>query len=121
MIYPTDILMPIKTYLEAKRDELLARKKRLEHEDPFSDVDRLNNKAAVDADAAEQFGHETVTAMEDEIVRKLGEVNRAIERIEAGTYGNCTACGAMIDTDRLKVDPTAEYCVDCQRKKIVVE
>jgi DnaK suppressor protein len=121
MTYPSDILVPIKTYLEEKREELLARKKRLQGEDPFSDSDRLNNKAAVDADAAEQLEHETVAAMEDEIDRKLNEVLRAIARVDSGNYGNCTACGSMIDTDRLKVDPTAEYCVDCQRKKIVVE
>ena len=121
MIYPADILIPIKKYLEEKRDEVLARKKRLEEEDPFSDVDRLNNNAAVDADAAEQLGHDTVTAIEEENDRKLSELTRAIERINAGSYGTCTACAAMIDTDRLKVDPTVEYCVDCQRKKIVAE
>ena len=121
MIYPVDILMPIRAYLEAKKTELMARKKRLELEDPFHDTDRLNNTGAVDAGAAEQFGHETVTAMEEEIKRKLNEVSGAIDRIDGGTYGNCSDCGSMIDTDRLKVDPTAEYCVDCQRKKIVAE
>ncbi len=122
MNYPDDILNPIKTFLEEKKVELTERKLRLEKEDPFSDPDaRLSNNAAVDADAAEQFDHENTVAMQDEIGRKLAATERALERIAAGTYGNCTACGQMIDTDRLTVDPTAEYCVDCQRKKTVAE
>lgn len=122
MNYPNDVLAPIQQFLEAKREELTARKQRLMKEDPFSDPDnRLNNNAAIDADAAEQFGHETATAMRQEIDRKLAEVERAIDRVAAGTYGTCGGCGLMIDTDRLTVDPIAEFCVDCQRKKIVVE
>lgn len=120
MNYPSDVLAPVQSFLESKRDELVARKQRLTLEDPFSDTDnRLSNNAAVDADAAEQFGHETATAMRDEIDRKLAEVERALDRVSAGTYGTCTGCGLMIDTDRLTVDPVVEFCVDCQRKKTV--
>jgi len=121
MNYPNDLLIPIKQFLDDKKVELEARKSRLTDQDPFSDESRLTNNAAVDADAAEQFEHETAVAMQDEIDRKLAEVERALVRVADGTYGNCTACGNMIDTDRLTVDPTAEYCVDCQRKKTVVE
>jgi DnaK suppressor protein len=118
MNYPDEVLLPIKSFLLEKKGELEARKKRLVAEDPFSDPDnRLGNNAAIDADAAEQFGHETTVAMRDEIDRKLAEVDRALVRIESGKYGTCSGCGKMIDTDRLTVDPTAEYCVDCQSKK----
>lgn len=119
MNYPNSVLDPIKTFLLAKKQELLDREERLKSEDPFADPDRLLNNAAVDADAAEQWGHETTTAMRDEIDRKLAEVDGALVRIDTGTYGSCTACGAMIDTDRLNIEPTAAYCVDCQRKKVV--
>jgi len=120
MNYPASILDPIKQYLEEKKVELVNRKKRLSQEDPFSDPDRLANNAAIDADAAEQFGHETAQAVGGEIDRKVAEIDNAIRRIQEGVYGSCTACGKMIDTDRLRVDPTAEYCVDCQRKKTTV-
>jgi RNA polymerase-binding protein DksA len=122
MNYPDEVLNPIKTFLEEKKQELVERKQRLASEDPFSDPDaRLSNNAAVDADAAEQFDHENTVAMRDEVDRKLAATERALTRIDDGSYGTCTACGKMIDTDRLTVDPTAEYCVDCQRKKTVVE
>lgn len=121
MNYPEELLTPINDFLNKKKEELVERKARLVAEDPFSDPDnRLSNNASVDADAVEQFGHETLEAMRDEIDRKLGEVDRAIERIKSGEYGTCTGCSKMIDTDRLTVDPTAEYCVECQQKKTVV-
>ncbi len=121
MNYPEDLLLPVKQFLETKKKELTERKERLLKEDPFSDPDtRLSNNAAVDADAAEQFDHENSAAMRGEIDRKLAEVDRALERVETGKYGTCTACGKMIDTDRLTVDPVAEYCVECQQKKTVL-
>jgi RNA polymerase-binding transcription factor DksA len=122
MNYPSDLLTPVRQFLEAKKNELTLRKQRLTQEDPFNDPEsRLNNNAAIDADAAEQFGHETASAMREEIERKLAEIERAMERVEKGGYGTCTGCGLMIDTDRLTVDPIAEFCVECQRKKTVVE
>lgn len=121
MNYPEDVLTPIKNFLVSKKQELEGRLQRLSAEDPFSDPDsRLANNAAVDADAVEQFGHETAVAMREEIERKLNETERALARVESGEYGTCAGCSKMIDTDRLTVDPTAEYCVSCQQKKTVV-
>lgn len=121
MNYPDEVLSPIKSFLVEKKKELESRKQRLMAEDPFSDPDnRLSNNAAVDADAMEQFGHETLVAMRDEIDRKLVEVEKALSRIESGDYGTCASCGTMIDTDRLTVDPTVEYCVSCKSKKTLV-
>jgi len=46
---------------------------------------------------------------------QLTEVNRALKRIEDGTYGICTQCGKVITTERLEALPYAELCIDCQR------
>lgn len=43
----------------------------------------------------------------------LIRTERAIERIEAGTYGQCTSCGKAINIDRLRAIPEAELCTDC--------
>jgi RNA polymerase-binding protein DksA len=43
---------------------------------------------------------------------KLLEVQAALERIEAGTYGICMHCGEPIDARRLKAFPTARYDVE---------
>ena len=46
----------------------------------------------------------------------LGEINGALERIEQGTYGTCTACGGEIGEDRLEAYPWGALCIDDARK-----
>jgi DnaK suppressor protein len=43
----------------------------------------------------------------------LREVDQAIERLAAGTYGRCRRCGAMIAQERLEALPAAVTCVRC--------
>ncbi len=44
-------------------------------------------------------------------------VDEALERIDAGTYGQCKRCGNDIDADRMEFRPTSRYCVECKAKK----
>lgn len=47
---------------------------------------------------------------ERKLIRKI---EKALNRIEEGTYGDCEACGAPIDIPRLEARPMTEYCIDC--------
>jgi RNA polymerase-binding transcription factor len=42
---------------------------------------------------------------------KLGDVERAIEKLDSGTYGTCDICGMPIGTERLEAIPWAVRCV----------
>ena len=42
--------------------------------------------------------------------RVLDEVDQALARLDAGTYGACEACGQPIDDDRLAADPLVRTC-----------
>ncbi|MBO3662388.1 TraR/DksA family transcriptional regulator [Microbacterium stercoris] len=44
---------------------------------------------------------------------ELREIDAALGRIEAGTYGICEVCGEPIPQDRLRARPTASRCVRC--------
>lgn len=47
-------------------------------------------------------------------------VNKALERMENGTYGLCYNCGdepQIIDIKRLKAFPEAELCLKCEDRK----
>jgi len=46
----------------------------------------------------------------------LYEIDEAIRRVEAGTYGVCEATGQAIEKERLKVLPFARYCVAAQQE-----
>ncbi len=43
----------------------------------------------------------------------LGEIDAALARIQAGTYGRCTGCQAEIPEERLELRPFAGTCVRC--------
>lgn len=43
----------------------------------------------------------------------LNQIEDALERIEEGTYGCCTECGARIPKLRLNALPYTPYCVKC--------
>lgn len=46
----------------------------------------------------------------------LSEVLEALDRIKAGSYGQCEGCENMISKDRLRAVPHARLCIDCQRQ-----
>ena len=64
------------------------------------------------AKTAEREHQLTVAATLDE---RMGQVQRAIERLDAGGYGVCDACGQPITAERLDAFPSATSCVDCKR------
>src|SRR3954469_21699027 len=43
----------------------------------------------------------------------IGEIDAALPRLDAGSYGNCTQCGAASREERLELRPFAGRCVSC--------
>ena len=43
---------------------------------------------------------------------RLRQVEDALGRIDAGTYGTCLACGRPIINERLELVPETPYCVE---------
>ncbi len=48
---------------------------------------------------------------------RLRQLDDAMDRLIAGSYGDCSNCGRWIEDTRLTVDPAAAFCVECQQKK----
>ena len=61
-----------------------------------------------------QTERQTEFAMNEHETAELGDIEAALERIRAGTYGHCTDCGVTIPPARLSAYPTAKRCIDCQ-------
>ena len=61
-----------------------------------------------------QTERQTEFAMNEHETAELGDIEAALERIQAGTFGTCTDCGVTISTARLNAYPTAKRCIDCQ-------
>ncbi len=115
--FPSEILTDIKAHLEEERARLTTRIGELTVQDPFSDPDRTNDNAASDMEASEESNHDRVAALVSELRAQADQVDKALSKIEDGSYGFCTVCGNMIDTDRLAIHPTATMCLTCESKK----
>lgn len=59
---------------------------------------------------------ELAFALDEHETAHLAAVDAALARIDAGTYGVCTDCGAHITAARLHANPEAARCVHCQEK-----
>lgn len=61
-----------------------------------------------------QTERQTEFAMNEHETAELGDIDAALQRLQAGTYGQCTDCGVTIPPARLNAYPTAKRCIDCQ-------
>ena len=62
----------------------------------------------VGADRAEEWLERTATL--GALETRYNSINRALEKIEGGTFGTCEICGVAIEEDRLDANPAARTC-----------
>jgi len=115
--FPSNVLEPVAHFLTARLHTLEKRKKEISKEDPFADTSRVDDNAAPDIEADEQFGHARTSAIKKEISRSIVSVRKALTRIKVGKYGICEECGQMIDTARLIAFPEATLCAKDAAKR----
>ncbi|MDG6103202.1 TraR/DksA C4-type zinc finger protein [Dactylosporangium aurantiacum] len=59
------------------------------------------------------FERAQVAALLDAARRRLAELDDALARVAAGTFGRCEVCGRRIPAERLEIRPAARTCVGC--------
>ena len=107
-------LASIRSELERQGDDL---RHELEQYGAALDADEV----AFDSDAGfSDRSHSTeersrVIAVVRAFRSNLHEVQRAIAKMDAGTYGVCERCGNPIAPERLEAIPWAILCIDCKR------
>lgn len=69
--------------------------------------------ADMGSDNFEQEFTLSLLANEEQVIE---EINGALERLDAGSFGSCEECKEPIPKTRLKTLPYARYCVGCARK-----
>ena len=68
-------------------------------------------------DATEVFEREKELGMAQTLEAHIEQVEHALKRIEAGTYGECESCGKPIAKARLDALPEATLCIDCKAEE----
>lgn len=76
----------------------------LDYGESFADA------GAVTAERTERLG------LVETLKSQLDEVDRALRRIQDGTYGSCAECGEEIPPARLEARPESALCVDCKSR-----
>ncbi|MFC4592252.1 TraR/DksA family transcriptional regulator [Sphaerisporangium corydalis] len=59
------------------------------------------------------FERAHVQSLLDQARTHLTDLDRALDRLHAGTYGVCEGCGHPIPLDRLKARPATTTCITC--------
>ena len=57
------------------------------------------------------FERERDLSIENNVRDLLGKIDRALARMDDGTYGICSRCGKPIEKARLKALPYADLCI----------
>jgi RNA polymerase-binding protein DksA len=83
-------------------------------------LQRSSNDGAGDdqADAGSKtFEREQEMAVANNRRDLMTQVERALERLDKGTYGHCESCGQPIPKPRLQAFPSATLCVKCKQRE----
>lgn len=68
-------------------------------------------------EASETFELEKRLVLGKGLRDTLSEIEHALEKCEAGTYGLCDSCGQPIEPARLEALPQASLCLSCKVQK----
>ena len=107
----------IKATLLEERERLTADLADLEQagHEALSDMSGENNYRDHMADqGTATFSKELDMSLEENVRDLLLQVDKALERLDAGEYGACVTCGKQIGAERLKAMPAADKCITCK-------
>src|SRR5438876_7929039 len=97
--------------LTAERERIEQALARLEHEDDSEAADEFDPANR----ASDLYQDELDEGLADDLQEQLAAVQRAEERLAAGTYGLSIKSGEPIPDERLEAVPTAELTADEER------
>jgi len=63
---------------------------------------------------SDTFEREKDFSILEQVEAELADVERALQRLDEGTYGTCEACGGAIGDERLAAAPAARFCIGHQ-------
>ncbi len=63
---------------------------------------------------SETFEREKDFSILEQVEAELHDVQRALQRLDEGTYGICEACNQPIGDERLEAQPATRFCIKHQ-------
>ena len=107
--------------LRHAKDALLHRRAAIQRRHAKTEEELKQIEAGADLDWNERAGTQEDGAIlgrvSEEERHELSEINAALARIEAQTFGQCESCGGRIGRQRLRAVPEARYCIACAEEQ----
>ena len=107
----------IRIALTERRDEL-----QREYDESLSEITVLQRERLADSAGDDQadtgtktFEREQEITLANNLLERITQVERAIDRLGEGNYGYCERCGNAIPVERLAAFPSATLCVSCKQ------
>ena len=107
----------IRVALVERRDELQA-----EYDQTLTEITELQRERLTDSAGDDQADTGTKTlereqeiTLANNLLERINQVERAIDRLGEGNYGYCEKCGNAIPVERLAAFPSATLCVSCKQ------
>jgi len=107
----------IRVALVERRDEL-----QTEYDTSLTEITVLQRERLADSAGDDQadtgtktFEREQEITLANNLLERVTQVERAIDRLGEGNYGWCERCGNAIPVERLAAFPSATLCVHCKQ------
>ena len=107
-------LKRFKTMLEESKRQLLASAKKTLSEESSFDTNELPDE--IDQ-ASSEYQQSMVFRLRDREKFLLKKIDKALQRIEDGTFGVCERCDEEISVKRLEARPVTTLCIRCKEEQ----
>ncbi len=105
----------LRASLEREQSELQSQLSEIETSTFSQNQSDLTGEMAFDDEYADAgtatFERERDLSLENNVRDLLGKIEKALTRMDEGTYGTCERCGRPIEKARLKALPYANLCI----------
>lgn len=104
-------LKKFKTMLEEKRDEIVKKAKQTLSEDMMLDANDLPDEMDL---ASSEYLQSFTFRLRGREKSFLDKIEKALAKIEDGSFGNCEECGEEVTMKRLEARPETSLCIRCK-------
>ncbi|WP_184889588.1 TraR/DksA family transcriptional regulator [Sphaerisporangium siamense] len=115
-VWTTQELAEVKHRLQGEIEELNAEVAKAESQIASGDISDSAGDDQADA-GAKTYEREREIALTLNARDLIAQNERAVARIDAGTYGVCESCHKPIGKERLQAFPRATLCVSCKQRE----
>jgi RNA polymerase-binding protein DksA len=105
----------LRVTLEAEREQLRKQLATIEENSFAATQSDISGEVAFDDESAEggtaTFERERDLSIENNVRDLMQKIDRALEKMDAGTYGFCERCGKPIEKARVRALPYVDLCI----------